>query len=164
MERILPDPAEVDCHGGIARAAICFVKRGAADALLQIRKVRPLARRMHGVARLFHRAAPGAERIARRSSKFWTAPASPVKISPLADWTTEDVARYTLEHGLPEHPLYAAGYTSIGCDPCTRAVARAKMNGPAAGGGRPMRLRSAACTSRPMAGPNARWTCCCAKF
>ena len=45
-----------------------------------------------------------------------------VKISPLADWTTEDVVRYTHEHGLPEHPLYAAGYTSIGCDPCTRAV------------------------------------------
>ncbi len=45
-----------------------------------------------------------------------------VKISPLADWTTEDVARYTHEHALPEHPLYAAGYTSIGCDPCTRAV------------------------------------------
>ena len=31
-------------------------------------------------------------------------------------------SRYTREHGLPEHPLYAAGYTSIGCDPCTRPV------------------------------------------
>src|ERR1019366_7869238 len=48
---------------------------------------------------------------------------SPVKISPLASWSAEDVAGYTLEHELPEHPLYAAGYTSIGCDPCTRAVA-----------------------------------------
>ena len=32
--------------------------------------------------------------------------------------------RYTArKNNLPEHPLYAAGYTSIGCDPCTRAVA-----------------------------------------
>ncbi len=23
---------------------------------------------------------------------------------------------------MPEHPLYATGYTSIGCEPCTRAV------------------------------------------
>jgi len=45
-----------------------------------------------------------------------------VRISPVAAWSSEDVERYTLENGLPEHPLYAKGYTSIGCDPCTRAI------------------------------------------
>jgi phosphoadenosine phosphosulfate reductase len=32
------------------------------------------------------------------------------------------VRRYISEHEVPEHPLYAKGYTSIGCEPCTRAT------------------------------------------
>jgi phosphoadenylyl-sulfate reductase (thioredoxin) len=46
-----------------------------------------------------------------------------VKVSPLADWTDAQVEDYTRTHGLPVHPLYARGYTSIGCAPCTRATA-----------------------------------------
>ena len=45
-----------------------------------------------------------------------------VKISPLADWTEEDVWDYIKEYNVPVHPLYAKGYTSIGCASCTRAV------------------------------------------
>jgi thioredoxin-dependent adenylylsulfate APS reductase len=45
-----------------------------------------------------------------------------VKISPLADWTEEDVWGYIKEFNVPVHPLYAKGYTSIGCASCTRAV------------------------------------------
>lgn len=44
------------------------------------------------------------------------------KISPLADWTYEEVSDYVREHDVPVHPLYAKGYTSIGCAPCTRAT------------------------------------------
>jgi phosphoadenosine phosphosulfate reductase len=46
-----------------------------------------------------------------------------VKISPLADWSRDDIDRYIAEHDVPRHPLYALGYTSIGCEPCTRATA-----------------------------------------
>ncbi len=46
-----------------------------------------------------------------------------IKINPLAYWTNEDVAAYRKTHDLPEHPLYAAGYRSIGCAPCTTLVA-----------------------------------------
>ncbi|HET8605454.1 MAG TPA: phosphoadenylyl-sulfate reductase [Gaiellaceae bacterium] len=46
-----------------------------------------------------------------------------VKLNPLAEWTEEEVRDYCAEHELPLHPLYARGYTSIGCAPCTRAVA-----------------------------------------
>lgn len=42
------------------------------------------------------------------------------KIHPLATWTRADVARYMEQHDLPRHPLLDAGYTSIGCAPCTR--------------------------------------------
>ena len=45
------------------------------------------------------------------------------KINPLADWTLDEVKDYNEAHDVPEHPLYAKGYTSIGCAPCTRATA-----------------------------------------
>jgi thioredoxin-dependent adenylylsulfate APS reductase len=43
-----------------------------------------------------------------------------VKLSPLADWTKEQVEQYTRANDVPRHPLYAKGYASIGCGPCTR--------------------------------------------
>jgi phosphoadenosine phosphosulfate reductase len=41
------------------------------------------------------------------------------KVSPLAMWTTKDVWRYAKAHDIPLLPLYDAGYSSIGCEPCT---------------------------------------------
>lgn len=45
-----------------------------------------------------------------------------VKLNPLATWTDQDVAGYVADHGIPEHPLLARGYRSIGCAPTTRPV------------------------------------------
>ena len=44
------------------------------------------------------------------------------KINPMATWSDEEVAHYNDIELLPEHPLTAKGYASIGCWPCTRAV------------------------------------------
>ena len=41
------------------------------------------------------------------------------RISPLAAWTDKDVWDYGKEHAIPLLSLYDAGYTSIGCEPCT---------------------------------------------
>lgn len=43
-----------------------------------------------------------------------------VKVSPLADWTHDQVWEYIRENDVPYHGLYDQGYTSIGCAPCTR--------------------------------------------
>jgi phosphoadenosine phosphosulfate reductase len=43
-----------------------------------------------------------------------------VKLNPLAEWTEDEVWDYVREHDLPVSPLYAKGFTSIGCAPCTR--------------------------------------------
>ena len=45
-----------------------------------------------------------------------------VKINPLADWDYESVWRYIRDRDVPYNRLYDAGYTSIGCAPCTRAI------------------------------------------
>jgi phosphoadenosine phosphosulfate reductase len=41
------------------------------------------------------------------------------KINPLAAWTTRDVWMYAKAHDIPLLPLYDAGFSSIGCEPCT---------------------------------------------
>ena len=43
-----------------------------------------------------------------------------VKINPLARWASKDTFRYLNAHNLPLNPLFERGYTSIGCEPCTR--------------------------------------------
>src|SRR5581483_5619840 len=43
-------------------------------------------------------------------------------LNPLAEWTKREVWAYLGEHEVPVHGLYAQGYTSIGCAPCTRAI------------------------------------------
>jgi phosphoadenosine phosphosulfate reductase len=46
-----------------------------------------------------------------------------IKVNPLAYFSDADVNAYKIKHGLPEHPLFAKGYKSIGCAPCTTVVA-----------------------------------------
>jgi phosphoadenosine phosphosulfate reductase len=92
------------------------------DACCHIRKVRPLdaalsgydawitgRKRFHGGARL---RLPVVEEVDGR-----------LKFNPLANWSKEDLDAYARAHDLPAHPLVAAGFPSIGCWPCTEAVA-----------------------------------------
>ncbi|MBU0677650.1 MAG: phosphoadenylyl-sulfate reductase [Verrucomicrobia bacterium] len=45
------------------------------------------------------------------------------KINPLADWSLDQVKNFVREHSIPYNNLHERGYPSIGCAPCTRAVA-----------------------------------------
>lgn len=42
-----------------------------------------------------------------------------LKLAPLVDWTTRDTWYACEQLNIPLLPLYARGYTSIGCEPCT---------------------------------------------
>jgi phosphoadenosine phosphosulfate reductase len=46
-----------------------------------------------------------------------------LKLNPLADWTWGDVWHYIATNDVPYNPLHDQFYPSIGCAPCTRAVA-----------------------------------------
>ncbi len=46
-----------------------------------------------------------------------------IKINPLANWSHEKIQAVFAERKLPQHPLVARGYPSIGCYHCTREVA-----------------------------------------
>jgi phosphoadenosine phosphosulfate reductase len=86
-----------------------------------IRKVRPLERKLNE----FRAWAVGLRRSqseTRESLGKVDEVDGRVKLSPLADWSAEQVDEYIRLNGVPIHPLYAKNYTSIGCGPCTRAT------------------------------------------
>ena len=45
------------------------------------------------------------------------------KFNPLADWSWADVWRYIQLNDVPYNPLHDEFMPSIGCAPCTRAIA-----------------------------------------
>jgi phosphoadenylyl-sulfate reductase (thioredoxin) len=49
--------------------------------------------------------------------------ATRVKVNPLVAWTSADVWAYLCRNDVPVNPLHDRGYPSIGCWPCTSAVA-----------------------------------------
>jgi phosphoadenosine phosphosulfate reductase len=59
---------------------------------------------------------------ARAAIVGWDKKFNLVKISPLANWTKQDVWKRITAEEIPYNPLHDRGYPSIGCWPCTRAV------------------------------------------
>lgn len=46
-----------------------------------------------------------------------------IKVSPLAAWSRAEALAFADRHDIPRNALHAQGFLSIGCAPCTRAVA-----------------------------------------
>jgi len=90
-----------------------------------IRKVEPLSRALEGLKTWIVgiRRAQSVTRSASGQTEVDAAHGGILKISPLADWGTEELWAYVRQHDLPYNALYDRGYASIGCAPCTRAVA-----------------------------------------
>lgn len=91
------------------------------DRCCDLRKVRPLARAVAGYEVLVdgRKRAHGAEREHLATIEDGGGIA---KVSPLANWSAEDIEAHFIARDLPRHPLVAQNYRSIGCWPCTRPV------------------------------------------
>jgi phosphoadenylyl-sulfate reductase (thioredoxin) len=100
-------------HSHEARHDCCFV-----------RKVEPLARALAG-ASAWVTGLRAEQSAHRRGLGIVTVDAGHglLKASPLFDWTREEVATYAAAQAIPLNALHAAGFASIGCAPCTRAIA-----------------------------------------
>lgn len=93
------------------------------DACCDLRKVRPLDRALGSFSawvngrKRFHSDARAAIPTVELDKD------GRLKLTPLATWSSSDVAREFLRRGLPQHPLVADGFKSIGCYTCTERVA-----------------------------------------
>lgn len=90
----------------------------------RIRKVEPLLRALSGLAGWVTgmRRTQGMTRNGLSAIERDEVNGGILKINPLLEWTEEKVLDYVKERRLPTNRLFAQGYRSIGCAPCTRAV------------------------------------------
>ena len=89
-----------------------------------MRKVEPLQRALNGKAAWVTgmRAAQATTRASLPTSEFDEANKLE-KFNPLSDWTEAEVWAYIRLNNVPFNALHDQFYPSIGCSPCTRAVA-----------------------------------------
>ncbi len=121
---LFPDADEVSSM--VRRRGMNLFRNSVQERMVccQIRKVRPLVRALQGLDAWFTglRRDQWASRAAIKKVELDHDHEGIVKINALADWDAEEVAAYNAAHDVPIHPLYAQGYTSLGCAPCTRPV------------------------------------------
>lgn len=89
-----------------------------------VRKTRPLDSALEGAAAWI--AGLRADQSATRRNDglvSFDATRGLIKINPLFDWTREAVLAEVKAHNVPINSLHAKGFASIGCAPCTRAIA-----------------------------------------
>jgi thioredoxin-dependent adenylylsulfate APS reductase len=89
-----------------------------------IRKVEPFERALAGldawIAGL--RRDQGVTRADVDLVEIDTAHEDRIKLNPLALWSHDAVWQYVRSHHVPVNALHAAGYPSVGCAPCSRAI------------------------------------------
>ena len=97
--------------------------RSAPDLCCKLRKVEPLFKAVAGyrVWLTGLRREQAKSRAALEEEALFALPGGKqvLKLAPLAAWTTRDVWYACEQLSIPLLPLYARGYSSIGCEPCT---------------------------------------------
>jgi phosphoadenosine phosphosulfate reductase len=120
VELVRPDTTVAEyevLHGGP-------VYKTSPDRCCHDRKIVPLRRAVAGADAWISsiRADQSAHR-ARANVVDWDAKFGLVKVNPLLRWTKRDVWAFVVANKVPYNPLHDQGYPSIGCWPCTHAVA-----------------------------------------
>ena len=119
IEMVSPEASEIETMVAAHGPNLFYESVALRTACCHFRKVRPLNRKLEK----FDAWLTGLRRTqsdTRGSLGTVSTENGRLKISPLVNWSREDVEAYTREHEVPRHPLYAKGYTSIGCAPCSR--------------------------------------------
>lgn len=124
IEMQRPDPAQVDSMVERFGEYLFFDSKARQEYCCQVRKTRPndelLASAdcwITGVRRDqsdFRRDTPKATAVPAYGTRRHI-----LKLSPLADWSDDQVGAFVEEHQVPVHPLYERGYLSIGCAICS---------------------------------------------
>jgi phosphoadenosine phosphosulfate reductase len=118
-----PDQAEVDRYVRDHGLDAIYDSVELRSRCCHIRKVEPFQRAIIGynawVTGVRHE--QSAER-AEVPTLEWDARYLLQKVNPLLEWSGAEVWSYIRQEKLPYNPLHDAGFPSIGCAPCTRAV------------------------------------------
>jgi phosphoadenosine phosphosulfate reductase len=87
----------------------------ALDRYDRLRKVEPLQRGLRELgARAWISGVRADQTDFRKTLRRIDRHGTRAKIHPILHWSARDVHRHLVEHGLPYHPLFDAGYASVG--------------------------------------------------
>lgn len=127
IELLMPDARQV--ADLVKRKGLFSFYQDGHQECCAIRKIEPLKRRLAGLdawitgQRRDQSVTRADVPLIQVDQAFSTAEHTIEKFNPLANWTSADVWAYIREHDVPSNPLHLQGFMSIGCEPCTRAVA-----------------------------------------
>ena len=123
----------VEVYRPQAVAVVQFVKTNGDEAMfrsLDLRKACCGIRKMEPLGRMLASRTAWVTGLRREQSNARgevpfqeTDDAGRSKLNPLADWSWADVWHYIALHAVPYNPLHDQFMPSIGCAPCTRAIA-----------------------------------------
>ena len=124
--------APIHVYQPMHEAVVHFVKREGQEpmyrsielrkACCHIRKVEPLQRALAG-KKAWITGLRREQSAARADVPLVDRSEPRTKLNPLANWTWNDVWHYIAANGVDYNPLHDEFYPSIGCAPCTRAIA-----------------------------------------
>jgi phosphoadenosine phosphosulfate reductase len=124
---------EVEVFEPVAEAVVQFVAREGLDAMyksIELRKACCGLRKMEPLGRMLKGRSVWITGLRREQSGARGDVAFDEddgqgrrKLSPIADWTWGEVWAYVQQYDVPYNPLHDQFMPSIGCAPCTRAIA-----------------------------------------
>jgi len=123
----------IELHRPRTESVLHFVQRHGEDAMyrsVELRKACCAMRKLEPLQRLLEGRTAWVTGLRREQSGARSAvPFSEIdengrlKLNALADWSWNDVWHYIATHRVPYNPLHDEFMPSIGCQPCTRAIA-----------------------------------------
>lgn len=118
-----PQEAALAAHVADAGINGFYHSKAARTDCCTVRKVEPLGRALAGAeAWVTGLRTDQSGQRAQVDLASWDADRQLVKVSPLFDWTRDEVADFCAAKDVPINDLHARGFLSIGCEPCTRAL------------------------------------------
>lgn len=119
-------PEAQDVEALVARDGIMGFRQSieARKACCHVRKVLPLNKALDGAAGwITGLRRDQSQGRAQVPFAAWDKEHNLVKLNPIADWSLDTLEAYIQANQVPVNALHARGFPSIGCQPCTRAIA-----------------------------------------
>ncbi len=122
VERFQPNPANLERMVRQHGEYLFFDSKAKQEHCCGVRKVEPNLRALATLDVWFtglRRDQSSARTTTQRAQWVERCGRPILKLAPLADWSATEIREYMSRHDVPVHPLYAEGYTSLGCVICT---------------------------------------------
>ena len=124
IEAMFPDQNEIEQMVRVNGMNLFYHSIGNRKLCCGIRKVHPLNRMLSTLDGWITglRADQTEVRLKANRIEFDEQHNGIIKINPIIEWTWEQTWDYIKKNDIPYNKLHDHGFTSIGCEPCTRAI------------------------------------------